>query len=214
MSTFPKAQRRRNRKNRLRKAASVRGRRSAGKLVSHPLPSTVSRKALLERGSDCRFRHLVHDLFTIGARMERVRNYLGRQLGLSGPQYTVMMAVAHLQGRELVSVRAVASALHVSSAFIAAETGKLVRLGLLSKEPNPADRRGVVLALSPRAQAAIERLTAKIRAINDQFFGKLDRAEFLGLSTAIQHLVSGSEETLRFINAIDDDVVQMLDAAE
>src|SRR6202023_865653 len=62
------------------------------------LPPTVSCGALIEKGSDRRFRTLVNDLFTVASRMETVRAHLGRRMGLSGPQYSVLVAVAHLPG--------------------------------------------------------------------------------------------------------------------
>ena len=64
----------------------------------YALPATVSRAPLLKGGSDQRFRVLVADLFTISNRMEMVREHLGRRMGISGPQYSIVVAVAHLQG--------------------------------------------------------------------------------------------------------------------
>jgi DNA-binding MarR family transcriptional regulator len=116
------------------------------------LPATASRQALLEAGSDDRFRQLVYDLLTISVRMETAREHLARRLGVSGPQYSILMAIARLQDRHGVRVGGVAKALHVTSAFIATETGRLARLGLLSKSPNPKDRRGILLALTPRVR--------------------------------------------------------------
>lgn len=175
---------------------------------------TVSHSALLERGSDRRFRQLVYDLLTIATRMDLVRAYLGRQIGLSGPQYSLLIAVAHLQGEKGVSVGAVAGALHVSSAFITVETGKLARRGLLWKRPNPADRRSVLLTLSSRGRLAIASLNARIRAVNDQFFANLDRRSFLNLSATAAQLVLGSDRALRLIDALDHDLVPVLHAAE
>ena len=91
----------------------------------------MSRRALLEGGSDRGFRALVHDLLTISTRMELVRGHLGARMGVSGPQYSLLVAVAHLQGESGASVSAVAKALHVSSAFVASETGKLAQRGLV-----------------------------------------------------------------------------------
>src|SRR5260370_37949855 len=113
----------------------------------YALPATVTRAPLLKGGSDQRFRVLVADLFTISMRMEMVREHLGRRMGISGPQYSIVVAVAHLQGRNGISVGALAQAMHVSSAFIATEAGKLVRRRLLLKRINPLDRRGVLLSV-------------------------------------------------------------------
>ena len=113
--------------------------------------------------------------------MEMVREHLGRRMGISGPQYSIVVAVAHLQGRDGISVGALAQALHVSSAFIATEGGKLVRRRLLLKRTNPLDRRGVLLSVAPAGRLAVDRVSAEIRTVNDLFFGALDAASFAAL---------------------------------
>jgi len=165
----------------------------------YALPATVSRAPLLKGGSDHRFRVLVADLFTIATRMEMVREHLGRRMGISGPQYSIVVAVAHLQGFNGISVSALAQALHVSSAFIATEAGKLVRRRLLLKRTNPLDRRGVLLSVAPAGRLAVDRVSAEIRTINDLFFGALDAASFAGLSDAAAALVESSAKALRHI---------------
>jgi MarR family transcriptional regulator, organic hydroperoxide resistance regulator len=168
------------------------------------LPATASRQALLEGGSDDRFRQLVYDLLTISVRMEATREHLARRLGVSGPQYSILMAIARLQGAHGVRVGTVAKALHVTSAFIATETGRLARLGLVSKSPNPKDRRGILLALTPRGQAELLKLGPEIRAVNDDFFKPLDRAAFQALASAASALVESSSKVERRLRLMDD----------
>ena len=168
------------------------------------LPATASRKALLEGGNDDHFRRLVYDLLTISVRMETVREHLARRLGVSGPQYSILMAVARLQGGHGVRVGTIAKALHVTSAFIATETGRLARLGLLSKSPNPKDRRGILLALTPRGHAGLMKLGPEIRAVNDDFFRPLDRAAFQALASAAADLVESSSRVERRLRLMDD----------
>jgi DNA-binding MarR family transcriptional regulator len=165
----------------------------------YALPATVTRAPLLKGGSDQRFRVLVADLFTISMRMEMVREHLGRRMGISGPQYSIVVAVAHLQGRNGISVGALAQAMHVSSAFIATEAGKLARRRLLLKRTNPLDRRGVLLSVAPAGRLAVDRVSTEIRTINDLFFGALDAASFAGLSDAAAALVESSAKALRHI---------------
>ena len=178
------------------------------------LPATASRQVLLEAGSDDRFRQLVYDLLTISVRMETAREHLARRLGVSGPQYSILMAIARLQDRHGVRVGGVAKALHVTSAFIATETGRLARLGLLSKSPNPKDRRGILLALTPRGQAALVKLGPEIRAVNDDFFKPLDRAAFQALASTAAALVESSSRVERRLRVMDDNEWLALRAAE
>ena len=178
------------------------------------LPATVSRAALLDNGSDERFRRLVYDLFTIAARMETAREYLARRIGITAPQYSVVMAIAQLQGESGVSVGALAEVLHVSSAFIASETGKLARQGLVMKRQNPKDRRGVLLSLTRAARHRIARLTSEIRAVNDLFFSPLNRAAFEGLAAASASLVHSSHKVMQRLRLLAAEAGAMPEAAE
>jgi DNA-binding MarR family transcriptional regulator len=129
-----------------------------GGATAADLPPTVSRSALLDGGSDRRFRQLVYDLLTIAVRMEAVRDHHADRMGITAAQYSIMMVIAQLQGRAGVAVGALAKTLHVSSAFIASETGKLARLGLLTKRPNPSDGRGVLVSLTRVGRQRIARV--------------------------------------------------------
>jgi DNA-binding MarR family transcriptional regulator len=176
---------------------SGRGRRKAalareGKTASFHLPATVSRAALLEKGSDDRFRRFVYDLLTIASRMTTVREHLGSRIGISAPQYSLLMAVGQFQGERGVGVTEIAGVLHVSSAFVATETGKLAQAGLLVKRANPKDGRAVLLSLTRAGRTLIERNSAEVRAVNDIFFGALTPSTFAAASAAITALVRGS----------------------
>jgi len=181
----------------------------------NPALLTVSHKALLDGSSDKRFRQLVSDLLTLSVHMELVREHLGRQMGITGPQYSVLVAVSHLQGGGGVSVGALARVLHVSSAFIATETRKLAEAGLVVKLPNPEDRRGVLISLSRAGHSQIERLAPSIRAINDQFFGSLERGSFDAMATACATLVKSSARVMPRLAALEQDAsIRRLEAAE
>jgi len=168
-----------------------------------PLSATVSASDLLEGGSDARFRQLVYDLFTVSVRMEAVRDALARDLGVSGPQYSILMAIARLAGSDGVAVRLVADQLHVTGAFVTVEAGKLVRLGLVEKSPNPRDGRSVLLRLSERGGAALEDISPKVRSINDRFFGRLDRADFTNLARAAATLVRDADAAVEIAQTTD-----------
>jgi DNA-binding MarR family transcriptional regulator len=193
------------------RAAITRIAREAG---GFRLPATVSRPVLLIKGSDERFRQLVYDLLTIATRMTLMREHLGRRMGITGPQYSVLMAIAQLQGRAGVGVGTIARRLHVSSAFIATETGKLVQAGLLDKRPNPKDRRRVLLNLTRAAHALIERNRLEIRAVNDAFFGALSRSAFTAISSATAALVLSSRRAMARLNDIAEPLAILREAAE
>ncbi|MGH7906506.1 MAG: MarR family winged helix-turn-helix transcriptional regulator [Candidatus Binataceae bacterium] len=180
----------------------------AAKIGGYNLPLTTSSAALLDDGGDRRFRRLIHNLLATADAIARVRIALARRIGVSGPQYGIMIAVAHMRSGAGVSVGAAAAELHVTGAFVTAEAGKLVKHGLLIKAPNPHDKRGVILTLSPRGRMALNACADEIRAINDKFFGRLAREDFDALSRILHLLASDGARTLAYINAHDAGAVR------
>ncbi len=143
---------------------------------------TASREDLLDGGSDARFRQMVYDLFTISTHMQSVRDYVAGRMGVSGPQCSILMAIAEMQGEVGVGVKRVADHLHVSGAFVTAETGKLLKQGYLVKRLNPEDRRRVRLTLSAKGRQETDQMLPELCRLNDIFFGKLDKSSFERLS--------------------------------
>ena len=83
-----------------------------------------------------------------------VREHLAGGMGITARNSACCWLSANLQGDRGVGVTAVAQALHVSSAFVATETGKLAQAGLLTKRANPKDRRAVLLSLTRTGRSA------------------------------------------------------------
>jgi len=168
--------------------------------ANYGLPLTISLPALLNnKESDQQFRRLIQDLLTLARRLETARDYFGRRINVTGPQYNLLMTVAQLEGATGVSIGVVAQAMHVSSSFVTAETGKLSDAGLLRKVPNPSDGRGVLLKLTPPGRTKIHGLFGEIRAVNDLFFGPLNARSFAALCEGAEALVRGSREAMQYI---------------
>jgi DNA-binding MarR family transcriptional regulator len=166
----------------------------------HP-PLTVSHRALLVDGSDIEFRRLVYRLLQVEERLRHARAYLGRQAGLTGPQYSLLMAVAYLQGETGIAVRALARELRVTSAFITTESRRLIERGLVAKRRNPHDSRSTLVSVTPAGRRAIERLVPEVRAVNDLFFGHLSRPAFAQAARFLDQLMNGSRQALAHIAA-------------
>lgn len=165
------------------------------------LPRTASRPALLKDGSDQDFRQFIYDLSTLTRRLDVVRGVLARRVFLTPPQYNILMVVAQAQGTEEdgdegVSVSAVARRLHVSTAFVTTQSACILELGLLEKRPNPKDRRGVLLRLTPRAEQLVAGLAPDLVELNDMVFRGLSRQEFTELARIIAKLVDRAQEAV------------------
>lgn len=162
-------------------------------------PLSVSRPACLENGRDDRLRALLHALFVTAARFEDVRGAFGRRLGASGPQYTILAAIAEHQGSAGgagIGIRALADRLHVAPSHITTEVNKLAALGLVEKRANPADGRGVLVRLARPGEAALDRLGPFRREINDLLFDGVGRAEFQVLARLFERFLVNTERAL------------------
>ncbi|MET0239752.1 MAG: MarR family winged helix-turn-helix transcriptional regulator [Sphingobium sp.] len=161
---------------------------------------TISSESLLVDGSDDLFRQMVHDSLGFAVRLQEIRNKLGEVIGLSGPAYSILIAIDHLENEGEVGVSRVSDHLHLSGAFVTIEVSKLAKAGLVDKRSHPEDKRRVILTVTQRARALLAELVATQQPVNDTIFGGLDKKEFLAFARMISALVGGTEEALALLN--------------
>ncbi|HEY3841544.1 MAG TPA: MarR family winged helix-turn-helix transcriptional regulator [Bryobacteraceae bacterium] len=160
------------------KSSGAQGRNGRRESGGKSLPLTVTRPELLNAGSDRDFRAFVHGILAFSARLEAVRAGFGGIVGLTGIQYTILISVSHLELSGEVSVSRIAEQLHVSGAFVTIECGKLLKQGLLTKRPDPRDRRRVCLGITRKGAELLERLAPIQAQVNDVLFAFLDGPQF------------------------------------
>ena len=165
---------------------------------------TVSRPDLLENGQDRLFRQAIHDALGFSARLLDIRNGLAAMIGLSGPAYSILIAIRLLGADGEVSVGQVADRLHLSGTFVTTEVGKLVRQGLIEKHADPNDGRRVHLKVTLIAQDLLDGLAPDQRPVNDMIFETLSGEEFRALADILARLVSGSENALALLNLMTE----------
>jgi DNA-binding MarR family transcriptional regulator len=161
---------------------------------------TVSRPELLANGSDGQFRALVHGMLAFAARLEGVRNGFAALLGLTGIQYTILISISHLDTDGDVTVGAVAGHLHLSGAFVTSETGKLLRLGLITKVQDLNDRRRVCLGVTSRGRELLSNLTPVQVQVNDVLFDFLSAEQFRSLGHQIDRIVACGDRAISLLD--------------
>lgn len=166
------------------------------------MPLTVSRPELLANGSDQLFRQVIYDALGFSARLQEIRNQLAEVIGLSGPAFSILIAIDHLSVEGEVGVSRVSEHLHLSGAFVTLEVNKLVKAGLVSKETHPEDGRRVLLTVTRMARAKLAELAQTQRPVNDTIFASLDAKEFRVFAKIIESLVGGTEEALALLHLL------------
>ena len=164
-------------------------------------PVSVTRPEMLDGRNDDRFRDVIYALFVTSFRFQEIREAFGRELGVTGPQYFVLMAVARFHAEGGVGIGRLADHLHVAAPHVTTEVGKLVARGLLAKRPNPEDGRRVLVTLTEAGKAALERLAPFRRQINDLLFEGFSRDEFLALSRLLNRFLTTTENALDAVGA-------------
>ena len=165
---------------------------------SHPQPGayqpplSVSKDALLEDGRDDRFREVIYALFVTATRFQDIREAFGREIGVTGAQYFVLMAIASHQAEGGIGIRGLADYLHVAPSHATVEVNKLVALGMLAKQSHPEDGRRVVITLAPGGQAALEQVAPFRQQINDLLFDGFSRKDFLEIGRIFDRFVNNT----------------------
>ena len=166
--------------------------------MAHKVPLTVSRRALLEHGSDAAFRTLIHDLIAYGHRLDACRDAFAAIAGVSGAQYEILMLVSRADG---LSVGEIAARLHRSGAFITIEANGLVAKKLLGKDSDPADGRRVLLRPTARTWEVLERMAPHQRRVNDVLFECLDARRFRELRALTAELVACGDRAVTLLGS-------------
>jgi DNA-binding MarR family transcriptional regulator len=145
-------------------------------------PSSTSLKPFLVNGRDHDFRKMIYGLLQVSSMMLKAREYYGAYIGVSAPQYSMIVAIAEAGE---ATVRDLTKIMHVSSPFVTAEVNKLIAAGYLQKRPNTKDRRSIVLSLTAAGEEAVLRVAKMRLTANDMIFGSITNEE----AKVFQHLI-------------------------
>jgi DNA-binding MarR family transcriptional regulator len=140
---------------------------------------------------------MIQSFFGLTARMTGLRERIGAIAGLSGAQYSMLVSLGHLtRNGERVSVNTLAEHLHVSGTYVTAESKGLEKLRLLRRDPNPDDRRSVLLSLDEPGRLLLDDLLPSVRVVNDALFADLNSKSFAVFCAELPNLVKRADEAL------------------
>jgi MarR family transcriptional regulator, organic hydroperoxide resistance regulator len=115
---------------------------------------------------DAKMRTFIADMYAAMSLMRLLRQEIASALSLSSAEYSILLAVRYLERGDDMTLRAIADHLHVAAAYVTAEVARLVGKGLLTKKPDPRDRRAVAVELTDAARQLLSRLGPMLRDVN------------------------------------------------
>jgi len=87
-----------------------------------------------------------------------VREEAARAAGVEPQQYLLLLQAKGLQGREPVTIGALAERLQLRHHSTVELVDRLVERGMVARREDPHDRRGVIVELRPAGEAVLKRL--------------------------------------------------------
>lgn len=118
----------------------------------------------------------IWNIVEIHSQLEEIHKGWAEMMGISEPQWLIMMAIDEIDEGRGVSGIAVANKLRIHPAFVTNQTKKLEENGLLSRVASTEDARYLQISLTEKARAEIANLSNKRQALNLTMFAGLDEA--------------------------------------
>ena len=163
-------------------------------------PLTTTLPAFVKNGSDHEFRQLMFELNSLFNQMKRHAEHFARFIGVNPAQFTIILIIAEMPD---VTVRQIAEQMNFTSPFVTAEIGKLVTMGIVSKEANSRDRRSSFLRLTAKGKNLVRELAPVLRRANDLHFRSLTEDSAQRLKQTIYALVVDGRRVLHELESPD-----------
>lgn len=132
---------------------------------THPSPAS-SQKDIV--------RKFLWDIASINVHLDQIRQFWAQTLGVSGPQWMILMAVAELDRGQGVPVKDVSTMLHVDPSFVTTQSKVLEKYGLVRRVTSAYDARVVLMSLSDKACKQVANLSSRQELLDKFIFADFD----------------------------------------
>jgi len=117
------------------------------------------------------------EISSINCHLEEVRQLWGKTLGITGPQWMILMAVSDLDKDGGVPVNVVSKLLHVDPSFVTTQSKILEQKQLLLRAPSPSDARVVRLSLTDKTKKHLASLADQYKTFRQYVFDEFSEKE-------------------------------------
>ncbi|CCD86952.1 conserved protein of unknown function [Bradyrhizobium sp. ORS 285] len=117
------------------------------------------------------------EISTINVHLEELRYFWAKRIGISGPQWMILMAISELDRGEGVAVNAAAKRLHVDPSFVTTQSKLLEKKGFMERKPAPNDARVVLMSLTAKTSEQFAELETQQAQVFAFIFEEFDTRE-------------------------------------
>jgi DNA-binding MarR family transcriptional regulator len=146
-------------------------------------------------------RRFCWDIAAIAQHLQEIRIHWAAAIGITGPQWMIILALAELDKGQGVPVNIVAKMLHVDSSFVTTQSKILEKKGYLRRKTSPEDGRVVQMSLTHKTYKHLAQIASEREELNNFIFAELSPGEFGDLTSKLTALKTRFEKaSLRVAN--------------
>jgi len=139
-------------------------------------------------------RQFAWEIAAINVHLQEIRYFWAKALGVSGPQWMILMALADLDQGEGVAVKVVSKMLHVDPSFVTTQSKMLEKKGFMRRKPSADDARVVQMSLTDKTYKLIAGLASEQEALNNFIFAEFSDRELSELTGKLAALKNRLEK--------------------
>jgi len=137
---------------------------------------------------------------SINVHLEELRYFWAKTLGISGPQWMILMALLDLDQDDGVPVNAVSKKLHVDSSFVTTQSKLLEKKGFLRRKSSAEDARIVKMSLTEKTYKHLSGLASQHDSLNEFIFADISDKQLGELTETLNTLKNRLEKaTLKVV---------------
>src|SRR5262249_27994510 len=141
-------------------------------------------------GNQEAIKRFTWEIASINVYLEELRQFWARTLGVSGPQWMILMALSDLDKSDGVPVNVVSKLLHVDPSFVTTQSKLLEKEGFLRRKPSLNDARVVQMSLTDKTRKHLAGLAERQQTLAEfifEEFGDRELTEFTTRLTALKN---------------------------
>ena len=122
-------------------------------------------------------RRFSWEIASISMHLEEIRYFWAKTLGISGPQWMILMALADLDKADGVPVNVVSKLLHVDPSFVTTQSKLLEKKGFIRRQASSEDARVVKMSLTDKTYKHLASLASQQESLNEFIFAEFSAGE-------------------------------------
>lgn len=135
----------------------------------------------------------IWNIVEVHSQLEGIHKSWAQMLGITEPQWLILMAIDELDQGRGVSGTAVANKLRIDPAYVTNQTKRLEKMDLLARVTSREDARFLQMSLTQKARSEITKLSIKRQALHSTMLGGLDEESLHYLNKRLTSIAKNCE---------------------